>query len=125
MQVSHVEEFEQTIENGADRHDGASTRSRNPVPDGDIAVPIKDEADEGVEAVPPMTADFDPIAVADKIAGHLAEADKADAANREHSRAAGALLLDVQVNHPKHMDAICRLSTPWIGSTYATGEAQA
>src|SRR5580704_9297244 len=71
MQVSHVEEFEQTIENGADRHDGASTSSHNPLPNGDIAVPIKDEADEGVEAVPPMTADFDPIAVADNIAGHL------------------------------------------------------
>jgi hypothetical protein len=54
-----------------------------------------------------MTTEFDPIAVGDKIAGHLAMADKAVAANREHSKAAGALLLDVQKNHPKHMDAIC------------------
>jgi hypothetical protein len=55
-----------------------------------------------------MTTIFDPIAVGDKIAGHLAEADKAFAANREHSKAAGVLLLDVQENHSKHMDAICR-----------------
>ena len=40
--------------------------------------------------------EFDPIAVGDEIAGHIAEADKAIAANREHSLAAGALLLDVQ-----------------------------
>jgi hypothetical protein len=52
-------------------------------------------------------SEFDPIAVADKIAEHLAEADKAVAAHREHSMAAGALLLDVQENHPKHMEAIC------------------
>jgi hypothetical protein len=93
MRVSKAKDFEHAIENGVDRHD----------PNGDTAVPTKDEADEGVEA----GSKFDPIAVADKIAGHLAEADKADAAKREHSIAAGALLLDVQVNHPKHMDAIC------------------
>jgi hypothetical protein len=51
--------------------------------------------------------DFDPIAVGNKIAEHLTEADKAVAANREHSMAAGALLLDVAQNHPKHLDAIC------------------
>jgi hypothetical protein len=51
--------------------------------------------------------DFDPIAVGDKIAEHLAEADKADAVKREHSIAAGTLLLDVHVNHPEHLDAIC------------------
>jgi hypothetical protein len=32
-----------------------------------------------------MTTKFDPIAVGDKIAGHLAKADKAAAAHREHS----------------------------------------
>jgi hypothetical protein len=54
-----------------------------------------------------MTTNFDPIAVGDEIAGHLVEADKAAAANHEHSTAAGTLLLDVRENHPEHLDAIC------------------
>jgi hypothetical protein len=58
------------------------------------------KADEGIETGPPMTTNFDPIAVGDEIAGHLAEADKAAAAKHEHSMAAGTLLIDVQENHP-------------------------
>jgi hypothetical protein len=50
---------------------------------------------------------FDPIAVGDKIAAHIAKADEAVSANREHSMAAGALLLDVAQNYPKHLEAIC------------------
>jgi hypothetical protein len=53
-------------------------------------------------------AGYDPIAVGDKIADHLKKADEAIAANREHSMAAGALLLDVQQNHPGDMDGICK-----------------
>jgi hypothetical protein len=57
--------------------------------------------------IPPAT-EFDPIAVGDRIAGHIAEANKAIDAYREHSVAAGTLLLDVQKNHPQHLDAICK-----------------
>jgi outer membrane biosynthesis protein TonB len=55
----------------------------------------------------PTNDEFDPIAVGNEIKSHLDQADKAVAANREHSVAAGALLLDVQENHPGDMDAIC------------------
>src|SRR5580704_16337760 len=51
---------------------------------------------------------YDPIAVGDKIADHLKKADEAVEANREHCMAAGGLLLDVQENHPKHMETICK-----------------
>jgi septum formation inhibitor MinC len=50
---------------------------------------------------------FDPIAVGDQIADHLSKADSAKASQLEHSTAAGALLLDVQKNHPKHLESIC------------------
>jgi hypothetical protein len=43
MRVSKAEDFDHTIENGADGHDGASTRPRIPLSNGDTAVPIKDE----------------------------------------------------------------------------------
>jgi hypothetical protein len=51
---------------------------------------------------------YDPIAIGDSIASHLKKADEAVAASREHFMAAGVLLLDVQENHPKHMEAICK-----------------
>jgi hypothetical protein len=53
-----------------------------------------------------MTAEFNPVAVGDKIAEHLAEAEKAIGICHERSKAAGVLLLDVAQNHPKHMEPI-------------------
>jgi len=50
---------------------------------------------------------FDPIAVGDKIAGYLAEADKAKGAVIEHSKVAGALLVEVAEKHPKYLESIC------------------
>jgi hypothetical protein len=50
---------------------------------------------------------FDPIAVGDKIAEHIVAADQAKGAIVEHSKAAGALLIEVQDKHPKHLKAIC------------------
>ncbi len=55
-----------------------------------------------------MRTEFDPIAVGDQIAVHLAKADSAKATQLEHSTAAGVLLLYVQKNHPKHLDDICQ-----------------
>jgi ParB-like chromosome segregation protein Spo0J len=54
-----------------------------------------------------MSIKFDPIAVGDKITGHLAEADLAKGAVIEHSKAAGALLVEVAEKHPKHLEPIC------------------
>jgi hypothetical protein len=51
---------------------------------------------------------YDPIAVGDKIAGHLKKADAAKEAHDKHSRAAGNLLFEVQREHPGDMDAICK-----------------
>jgi hypothetical protein len=56
----------------------------------------------------PTNEEFDPIAVGNEIKSHLDQADKAVAANREHSVAAGALLYGVQREHPEDMDAICK-----------------
>jgi hypothetical protein len=56
----------------------------------------------------PTNEEFDPIAVGNEIKSHLDQADKAVEANRKHSVAAGALLLEVQQNHPGDMDAICK-----------------
>ena len=60
-----------------------------------------------IEAGDKARADFDPVAVGDKIAGHIAAADQAKDRMAEHSRAAGALLLDVATNHREHLKAIC------------------
>ena len=51
--------------------------------------------------------EFNPIAVGDKIAGHIAAADRAKEAHDTESKTAGALLLDVAQNHPEHLEAIC------------------
>lgn len=72
-------------------------------------IPIQSPGKEvaPIEADDKARADFDPIAVGDEIAEHIAAADQAKDKMAEHSRAAGALLLDVATNHPKHLKAIC------------------
>jgi hypothetical protein len=50
---------------------------------------------------------FDPIAVGDEIAAYELEAAKAKGSLLECSKKSGALLLDVQQNHPEHLEVIC------------------
>jgi hypothetical protein len=50
---------------------------------------------------------FDPVAVGDQIAAYEAEASKAKGALLDCSKKSGALLFDVQQNHPEHLEAIC------------------
>jgi hypothetical protein len=51
--------------------------------------------------------EFDPVAVAHKIADLVVKADKAKAQQLKHTMAAGVLLLDVKENHPDHFESIC------------------
>jgi hypothetical protein len=50
---------------------------------------------------------FDPVAVGDQIAAYEAEASKARDTLLDCTKKSGALLLDVQQNHPEHLEAIC------------------
>jgi hypothetical protein len=54
-----------------------------------------------------VTSSFDPIAVGDQIAAYEAEAGKARGFLLDFSKKSAALLLDVQQNHPDHLEAIC------------------
>jgi hypothetical protein len=53
-----------------------------------------------------VMTNFDPIAVGDQITAYELEAAKAKGSLLECSKKSGALLLDVQQNHPEHLEAI-------------------
>jgi hypothetical protein len=52
-------------------------------------------------------AEFDPVAVARKIADLVGKADKAKKRQLKHATEAGVLLLNVKENHPEHFEPIC------------------
>jgi hypothetical protein len=57
-----------------------------------------------------MMDTFNAQAIAAKIADHERLAAAGKAQHVEHSRAAGALLVDVAQNHPEHLDEVCKLA---------------